>query len=345
MKLYQLIILLISVFSCSQAQVNYAPSWIVGFIHSRAINEAVLAPYDIIFDSTRDAVMPKMYRSPVFFKNSPNQNFDITGFNQLQVSGSAQYSLSELKELVSHIHKRHKVAYDKIYVIDLREEPHAFINDAAVSWYYGPLNVQQNKSSGEVIASDYRRIAQVRAFSTVFINTIEKSVDGMPSEKKTEIYPVTTVISEQEAVNGLGAHYIRIPVTDHFRPEGRDVDEFVNFVTQLPAGAWLHFKCRGGKGRTTTFMVFLDIIRNPAIALDQIFARHKALGGTDLSDSKKIPPIQKAWKYRLSSDRTRLIQTFYDYRHASDGWGKMKFSDWVQKHAKYLGYLGEGSSN
>lgn len=335
----RLFILLMSVLQLSWGQVNFQPSWIVGFNPIQPIDDFILAPNDIIFDSSKGAVMPRMYRSPIFFQNARPQEFNLAGFNQLHISGSAQYSWLELKELLNHIHKRHKIPFNKIYIIDLREEPHAFINGSAVSWFYGPLHVQQNRASQEIIDSELKRINQVRAFPMVFINSIQKSERGVPSAKKTEIYPVEVVMREQEAVKSFGAHYIRLPVTDHFRPEERDIDDFIAMVKGLPVGVWLHFKCRGGKGRTTTFMTLYDIIQNPKVSLEHILARQKALGGTDLSHNKIS--VGKEWKYRLAQDRINIIRVFFEYRHASDGWDHMKFSDWVKKHAKYLGYLGD----
>lgn len=326
-------------FQVSWAQVSFNPSSVVWFWRPQVVSDMIMAPYDIIFDSTRGSVMPRMYRSPVFFKPSPHQKIDITGFNQLHISGSGQYSWLELKELISHIHKKHKVSRDKIYVLDFREEPHAFINDVAVSWFYGALDVQQNKSSSDVIDSELKRVDQVRAFPHVFINTVKKADDGMPISKKTALYPLKVVMREQEAVKSLGANYVRVPVTDHFRPEERDVDDFVKLVKGLPSDAWLHFKCRGGKGRTTTFMSLFDIIQNPGVAIDHILARQKAIGGTELT--KATAKSGQEWKLPLAKYRLRLVQVFYEYRHAQDGWDKMKFSDWVRKHAKYLGDLGE----
>ncbi|MBW8309022.1 MAG: hypothetical protein K0M45_05220 [Candidatus Paracaedibacteraceae bacterium] len=335
----KLIITTFLLLQCSWGQVNFTPSWVVDFRQLRPINDYIMAPYDIIFDSTQGAVMPRMYRSPIFFKNASHQKFDLSGFNDLQISGSAQYSWLELKELVAHIHKNHKIPHHKIYIFDFREEPHAFINNAAVSWFYGPLPVQQNKSSIEVIDSELKRINQVRAFPNVFINTIEKSADGMPSGKETGVYPVEVVMREQEAVKSLGVNYVRLPVTDHFRPEERDVDDFVAIIKELPAGAWLHFKCRGGKGRTTTFMTIFDIIQNPNVKFAEILARQKAIGGTDFATIR--PKLGQAWKQRYANERAKLIQIFYEYRHAHDGWDKIKFSVWVKKHGRYLGYLGD----
>ncbi len=339
MRLTKLILFTFLLFQYSWGQVNFQPSWVVDFRPSYSIYDYIMAPYDLIFDSTRGAVLPRMYRSPVFFKNDPHQNIDLSGFNSLQISGSAQYSWLELQELVLYIHTTYKIPFCKIYFFDFREEPHAILENASVTWFYGPLPVQQNKSATEVMESELKRVNQVRAFPTVFINTIEKSADGMPLAKKTAIYPVKVVMREQEAVKSLGANYVRLPVTDHFRPEERDVDEFVAIVKKLPPGAWLHFKCRGGKGRTTTFMTIYDIIRNPNVKLEEILARQKAIGGTDFATVR--PKTGQAWKQRYANERAKLIRVFYEYRHAEDGWDKIKFSEWVKKHVRYLGYLGD----
>jgi Inositol hexakisphosphate len=324
-----------------KAQVNFAPSWLLGFHHLRTTDDFVLSPYDILFDSRRGSTLPKLYRTPVDFFPSPalSQALELTGFSNLFMSGSAQYSQPELKELITHIHHHHQIPLEKIYIVDLREEPHGFINEAAVSWFYGPLPFQQNKSAPDVLATERVRIHQVRAFPIAVINTIEKSPLSMPGSKNPMLCSVESVMQEQEAVQSLGATYIRLPVTDHFRPEDIDIDAFVTLVQNLSTGAWLHFKCRGGKGRTTTFMTLFDITQNPTVPLHRILERQKALGGTNLAKVGK--PKRDAWKQRLSADRMTIIRIFYEYRRAADGWGQRPFSEWVKKQAKSLGYLGD----
>ncbi len=336
MRLLLLIFILVGL---CQAQVNFTPSSLLGYIGKGLIDDYVLAPYDMVYDSDRPAGMPKNYRSPVFFNPAKSQNISNAGFNALTISGSAQYSWPELEEMVKHIHKRHKVAYDKIYVLDLREEPHGFFNGNAISWYYGPLSYQQNKSEPGVVASELRRIDQVRTFPKAFVYKVKKSELGVAQAKQPFWEPVKILMREREAVLSLGAQYKRLPVTDHFRPQATDIDDFVAWVKQLPKDAWIHMKCRGGKGRTTTFMVLFDIIQNPTVSIDDILERHKLLGGVELS-RKKLKQGHE-WKLRLSLDRFSIVRHFHAYRNDLDGWDKMTFSQWVTKKGIQLGYLGE----
>src|SRR5439155_21647661 len=81
---------------------------------------------------------------------------------------------------------------------------------------------------------------------------------------------------EHDVVQRAGASYVRITVTDHTRPLDDEVDRFVLAVRALSENAWAHFHCEAGLGRTTTFMVLFDILRNPnRVSLDNLVGRHK----------------------------------------------------------------------
>jgi len=67
-------------------------------------------------------------------------------------------------------------------------------------------------------------------------------------------------------------------VTDHVRPLDDAVDRFILAVRALPDGAWTHFHCEAGLGRTTTFMVLYDMLRNAnRVSLEDIVRRQKIL--------------------------------------------------------------------
>lgn len=339
MRYLLLIIIFVTNGNC---QVNFSPSSLLGYIGRGLVDDYVLAPYDMVYDSDRPAGIPKNYRSPIFYKPAKSQDIDNAGFNQLTISGSAQYSWPELQEMVKHIHKRHRIPLNKIYVLDLREEPHGFFNDAAVSWHYGPLSYQQNKSDTDVVHSELMRVNQVRAFPFAFVYKVAKSEGGVAESKQVFIMPVKVVMREQEAVKSLGANYKRLAVTDHFRPQTTDVDNFVEWVKDLPKDAWIHMKCRGGKGRTTTFMTLFDIIQNPKVPLEDILQRHKLLGGVNLG-RKKVKKGHE-WKLRLSADRHNIVKFFHDYRNDPDAWMTIPFSTWCIKKGVSFGYLGELST-
>ena len=56
--------------------------------------------------------------------------------------------------------------------------------------------------------------------------------------------------------NNIG--YLRIPVTDGNLPNDDMTNYFINFVNNQPENTWLHFHCKAGVGRTTTFMIMYD---------------------------------------------------------------------------------------
>lgn len=289
-----------------------------------------MAPYDIILDAPNSQTLPAQFRSPRFLRPADDYKVLLDGFNGLKMSGSGQFSQGQLEELIKYLTKKHQVKLENFIIVDLREEPHGFINGDAVTFHYGPLTSLKNKSSHEVLASDQQRINFVRAMPYVVLNKAIKSDAGMPENKKPKVLAVKSARTEQELAAHLGVKYVRIPVTDHFRPDHNDVDQFIDFVEKLPADAWLHFKCRGGKGRTTTFMAAYDMLKNPGLPKEEFVKRQTLIHGINLSAI--TVSAKKGWKSSLNIDRINFIGRFYEYLHTPDGYGKRKWSEWVMIH-------------
>jgi Inositol hexakisphosphate len=84
---------------------------------------------------------------------------------------------------------------------------------------------------------------------------------------------------ERDLVSSADASYVRVAVTDHTRPVDEAVDRFIVAVRALPQNAWAHFHCEAGLGRTTTFIVLYDMLRNASrVSLEDIVQRQKLLG-------------------------------------------------------------------
>lgn len=323
--------------SCS-AQVAYDPAFIVGWNATPHYDSFVLAPYDIIFDSKDEYALPPRLRSPKFSMPITPHNVNLDGFAALNISGSGQFSESQLAFFVHYLVKNHQVKAHKFVVVDLREEPHGFINHDAVTFFYGPLSLKKNQSSTIILAGDQQRIRFVQASHYVLVNHITKQ-DGMPATKKPDIIAMQSAATEQEVATKLGIQYIRIPVTDHFRPDHNDVDEFIDLVNRLEADAWVHVKCRGGRGRTTTFMVMYDMLKNPHLSKDDFFKRQVLIHGVNFLKTSVAKGLE--WKSALAVNRLQFLNCFYEYLHAPDGYTKYmenskerhyKWSDWVRMH-------------
>lgn len=73
--------------------------------------------------------------------------------------------------------------------------------------------------------------------------------------------------------------YIRMPVTDDQLPKENTINDFIKFVQNTPKDSYLHFHCKAGVGRTTTFMILYDIMKNyNTVPLNDIIIRQVKLG-------------------------------------------------------------------
>ena len=139
---------------------------------------------------------------------------------------------------------------------------------------------------------------------------------------------VQRVQTEEELVTSAGLGYFRLTVPDHRSPQKDEVDRFVAFVRDLPPGTWLHFHCRAGIGRTTTFMALYAMMRNAkSMSLDDILQSQVAIGGKDLTASDSEADENKA-------DRAKFLQQFYDYSKSNQDGFRTSFSAWLAQGGK-----------
>lgn len=244
------------------------------------------------------------------------------GFDTLKISGSAQPSGGELAPLYQKLKAQAPTA--AIYLLDLREESHGFMNDLAVSWYIKHNRANVGKSQAQVMAEEKAALETLPG----------TAVTAVPLGKTdTKLFTAYTgraesVMTEQEAAEKAGFRYMRFAATDQEWPRAELVDAFVDFVKTLPADAWLHFHCHAGHGRTTSFMMMYDILRNPGVPLEDIAKRHHLLGGTDiLAGSTKAND-----KAAAINDRAAKMRAFYEFVQTKDPLQtKVKWSIWLQK--------------
>lgn len=148
------------------------------------------------------------------------------------------------------------------------------------------------------------------------------------------VYPhpsQTRIETEQQVVERQGFRYVQFMVNRKQIYPPETVDRFINFVHELPEGAWLHFHCDGGCSRTTSMMIMYDILKNgDKVPLNDIIERQWALGGTNINDTR--PWIWSSWKKDLLEMRKAMIEDFYRYRNDPEGYGKISWSEWFAKN-------------
>lgn len=237
------------------------------------------------------------------------------GLENLSISGSGQFYKESFDELI-------KLTNDpsKIIVIDLRQESHGYINGLPVSWTDGAYNqANRHKTLEEIEADELNRIQNV--YKEGMITLYSKF-----NEPIMKPFKVNEAMTEKEAVEELKMQYIRMPVSDFYRPSDSIVDEFVALILSLPKDNWLHFHCKAGNGRTTTFMCLYDMMFNAQTkTFDQILTRQKLLGGKDLRRNEKDPI-----KAPASKERLLLLENFYQYCLAVPDF-TISWSSWIQE--------------
>lgn len=202
-----------------------------------------------------------------------------TGLDELCISGSSRFSLKELKMLSDTINR---LAPNRTKVmIDLRGECHGLVNGAHMSWY-GKNNWSNiGRHRAEIVAEEDAIFAKLPGTT---ITTAEISSDNayQPVDIADMAVKAGQTMTERQAVESFGWEYRRVTVLDHAFPCDEIIDQFLEIYRTLPANAWLHFHCHKGNGRTTTFMSFYDMLRNPDVPLKDILYRQAKLGGGNL---------------------------------------------------------------
>ena len=196
----------------------------------------------------------------------PNRFRDLTNLN---ISGSAQFTPSQIENIKNSINK------PDICIVDLRQESHGFINGIAISFENEKNNANKGLSLSEVLSTQDKLLDSIKiGIPITFYNTKETIVPK-------------SVQNELQVANSKEIGYIHIPVTDGGIPTDDMVNYFIDFVKNQPKDSWLHFHCKEGIGRTTTFLIMYDIMKNHKdVNLNDIIKRQVLLSGMSDTSSQ-----------------------------------------------------------
>ena len=225
------------------------------------------------------------------------------GLDELNASAGGQPSEAALTTLYEKISEYKPDA--KLIVVDLRRESHGFANSLPVSWHVKNNAGNVGKTASEIEADEFERLKKLRGVETTF--------QPLGNEDEQTFRPVTMVTrvtkTEREVCEQLGVEYKRFAAADMQFPAPELVDRFITFVATLPENAWLHFHCQAGHGRTTTFLVMYDIMKNPDVSLEEICRRQYLLGGSNLL----LEPEGDDFYATNARDRAKKIRLFYEF--------------------------------
>ena len=242
------------------------------------------------------------------------------GLDDLKMSGSGEFTETSFYSLMDKIHENHS---GRIVMLDLRSESHGYLNDTPV-YLYGERNWCNLGMGHEEIPAYERDTLNALVGQTVYMHT---------TAKDSSLWTVSAAMTEDELCGVGGAEYKRIPALDYCFPSDDVIEEFVRYVNNLPTDVWLHFHCKQGKGRTTQFMAFYDMMKNPNVSLKDIVYRQYLIGGLFLFDDGSNET--KDWKREFLVEKSTLVPVFYEYVQAN--WRNnfdISFSEWKKKTYK-----------
>lgn len=235
-----------------------------------------------------------------------NKDLDLKGLDSLNISGSQQFSGDNIQLLIKSIDTSLPVT-----VIDLRQECHGFINEFAVSFADAKNNANVGLTREQVIAKENKDLKSLK---------LNEPITFYNNSQETMV--VKTVKNEEELTKSKNLGYQRITVRDGGIPTDDMVDYFMEVIKNKPKDSWLHFHCKEGIGRTSTFMIMYDIINNyKAVSADSVIKRQLALANFEDVTLKSF----------YNNERMAFLNKFYDYCKANGYSFNMKWSEWKSK--------------
>lgn len=298
--IFILIIAMLSISGCTKKHPNKAVK------NSKGVH--------LLIDNGNKNELPKNFRMSNS-KITKTTSINLTGLSSTNMSGSGAISENSLKLI------KEKVGNLPIIDVDLRQESHLFVNGIGISWYGKKDDANINLTQSQVLNDETHKLDEIKAVSTL-------KIDG--KNKKSAVHisnidNIKSVESEEQLAKSLGIGYVRFAVPDHKRPQDIQVDSFVQFVRTLPNNTWLHFHCRGGVGRTTTFMAMYDMMKNAkTVSFNDIMKRQQLIGGANLLGG------QDASSSTDANTRSKFLKNFYNYCHENTDGYKTNWTNWIK---------------
>ena len=250
-----------------------------------------------------------------------DENFtpSAKGLNKLNISGSAQFSEPQFHQLAVTLRK---LAQGKrVYVIDLRQESHVFLNGNPISWYG-----EHNWANAGKTLAQIRHEEEVRFAGLLGATIHAYGVAHDQKSGKTEI-KVHSVVTEQQAVEEEGFVYLRLPVPDYAWPPAETIDAFIEFVKGIDMKqSWLHFHCHAGTGRTGIFMMLYDKMKNPKVPMKDIVVRQTLTG----SEYPLYSSGSQSFHGRLNAEKAKMTPLLFQYLEENRKSGyAVPWSEWL----------------
>ena len=281
----------------------------------------------LIWDSDLKQTLPRNFRTtdnPL--KSNKGDQFPASNsLADLHASGSGEFTADNLKFVLAQAH-------GPVTVFDLRQETHIFVNGLPISWFATNDWANVGRTRSEIEADESARVQSLKPGSEIAVRPGEAIKKADTASGTPQAVILEQASTERELVEANRAAYVRLTVTDHARPLDDEVDRFIRAIRALPENGWAHFHCEAGRGRTTTFMVLYDMLRNATrVSLEDLARRQQLLG----YDYDVLRPADSGdWRAPYTDDRIAFIRASYEYARANPGGRPQLWSEWLKSGTK-----------
>lgn len=245
---------------------------------------------------------------------------------QLWASASAAPNERSLRVIRERVCEATEGKAKKTVIVNLRQESHAYLNGHAIN-YTGRNNwINLGVSHEKAIMAEEEWLQSLKSMRQAVLHSDPRHLEKGQADSIHAI-DIERVQSAGEFVIEAGLHYFRLTVADHRAPCATQVDRFLMFLDQLEEGTWLHFHCRGGAGRSSTFLVmhFMLHFANQ-LSFDEIIQLNsRVTPNYDLSRGS----LQNTNYAEFYKQRYEFLQRFYDFANARLNGCLQNWSQWV----------------
>lgn len=235
---------------------------------------------------------------------------DISGVDKLWVSASEVPTRRGLKEITHVVRDLSKDYATRLVLVDLRQESHGYVNGRPVTLISDHNWINLGKTIDQIKEDELSWLDRLSGKKILTDVLNAKQLEARQFYQGREV-TVHRVEDEASVVKEMGIFYERIYVPDHRRPSDEETERFLDLLNALPANAWIHFHCRGGKGRSSTFLAMMDMLRNAdKVSFEQIIERQASIPPYyKLSEVvKSDPELTQYYKERYA-----FLKNFYQY--------------------------------
>ena len=248
----------------------------------------------------------KKTNEEIFTNNLPRNFRDLnTSEAKINAIASGQFSEEELSAI------KKKYSNEKILIVDLRLESHIFTNGQSISWESKFDSENLSKNSKQIIDDEKNKSKQLLTLKKAIIadSLIKDEKNGWYHSISPIIVDINNSKTESQLAKELGFDYIRIPVRDHASPSKSQLNQIVKMIKNTPEDTKIYVHCAAGKGRTTTFLTIMDIVKNANnSSFEEIIKRQHKIGGSNLAKIEQ----ETEWRRQLATERLELLKQLYE---------------------------------